>query len=80
MELIGEPYRAAYGAAWNVNEGLIYFWATLWFGYISKDWFPFISIGYVLTILSTIASFWMPESPCWLVNRKMYEEADKVFA
>lgn len=79
VELIGEPYRPTYGSLWNANEGLVYLWATIWFGAISKDWFPFISIGYVINILSCITTYYWPESPAWLVNRKEYEEADKVW-
>ena len=40
---------------------------------------PFILIGYVICILVAITTFFLPESPCWLVNRKMYDEADKVW-
>jgi hypothetical protein len=31
MELIGAPYRTLYGSIWNVNEGLVYLWATIYF-------------------------------------------------
>ena len=75
-EMIGEPYRPLYGSLWTANEGLVYLWATLWFAVISTHWLPFILIGYVILILSTIATYWWPESPCWLVNRRLYDEAD----
>lgn len=80
MELMHEPDRAFYGAVWNVNEGLIYFWATLYFGYVAKTWFPFVSIGYLLAIISTVGVFFYPESPCYLIKKQMYEEAEKSFA
>jgi MFS family permease len=79
MELMYEPNRSFYGTVWNVNEGLIYFWATLYFWLIAKDWLPFISIGYALSIISTVGVFFYPESPCYLIKKEMYGEAEKSF-
>lgn len=75
MELLHEPNRAFYGSVWNVNEGLVYFWATLYFGFIARAWFPIVSIGYTLAVISTIGVFFYPESPCYLIKKKMYKEA-----
>jgi len=79
MELMYEPDRSFYGTVWNVNEGLIYLWATIYFGLIAKAWFPFVSIGYMLSVISTIGVFFYPESPCYLVKKGLYAEASKSF-
>ena len=31
VELVGAPYRTIYGTIWNINEGLIYLLATIYF-------------------------------------------------
>lgn len=67
-ELLGKPYRPIFGSIWNVNEGCIYLWCTIYFGWVSKDWFPFFAVGWAIVFLTTIATYWLPESPCWLVN------------
>lgn len=78
-ELIGEPYRKFYGTIWQINEGTVALYATLWFAVISINWVPFISIGYGISIAVCITTYFLPESPCWLVNRRLYDEADKVW-
>jgi len=79
MELMYEPSRWLYGTIWNINEGLIYLFATIYFGLVAKNWWPFVSIGYAYAIISTIGIFFYPESPCYLVKKGLYDEAQKIF-
>jgi MFS family permease len=69
MELIGAPYRTFYGSIWNVNEGLVYLWATIYFWQIDKHWFPLVAFGYSICILSNICLYFFPESPPYLIKR-----------
>jgi hypothetical protein len=75
MELIGAPYRTFYGTIWNVNEGLVYLWATIYFWQIDKHWFPLIAFGYSLCVLSNILVYFFPESPVYLINKGLFREA-----
>lgn len=80
MELMYSPYRTFYGTAWNVNEALVYFWATIYFAWVAKEWFPFIMIGYSLAWVATIGVYFYPESPYFLIQKERYDEAAEVFA
>lgn len=79
MELVGKPYRSAWGAAWMVNEDFVTVLSTIYFGLISKKWFPFLFLGYIVQWISMIGTYFLPESPVWLVSTQQYEEADIVF-
>jgi hypothetical protein len=75
MELIGEAHRNFYGTVWNVNEGLVYFWATIYFWQVDKHWFPLVSVGYSLAVIAVIGIYFFPESPLYLINKGLYDEA-----
>ena len=75
MELIGAPYRTLYGTIWNVNEGLVYLWSTIYFWQIDKHWFPLVAFGYFLAFISTVFIYFFPESPVYLINKGLYSEA-----
>jgi len=72
MELIGVKYQTFYGTVWNVNEGAIYLWATIYFGFIAKTWFPFVMIGYTLACIATVCVYFFPESPPWCIEMKYF--------
>jgi hypothetical protein len=67
MELIDHESRTYYGTLWNVNEGLVYLWGTIYFSFISKWWFPFVAFGFMLTVISTVGVYFFPESPPYLL-------------
>ena len=77
MELIGAPYRTFYGTLWNVNEGLIFLWATIYYWRIDKNWFPLVAFGYSLAVIATIFIYFLPESPVYLINKGLFGEAKK---
>lgn len=79
MELIGEKYRTFYGTIWNANEACIYLWATIYFGFIAKKWFPFVMIGYSLAVIATFGVYFYPESPPWAIQMKQFKVAKKSF-
>lgn len=59
---------------------MIYVAATLYFWQISKNWFPFVCVGFVWQIISCVMLFWMPESPSYLISAGRLEEAHQAFA
>ena len=77
MELIGAPHRDMYGTIWNVNEGLIYFWTTIYFWQVDKHWFPLVSFGYSLAVIAVIGIYFFPESPLYLINKGLYDQAQQ---
>ena len=67
MELVCINKRTYYGTLINLTDGVITMAGAIYFWKISKDWFLFVGIGYVMTIITTVMVFYLPESPSWLV-------------
>ena len=61
-------------------EGMIGLVAALYFSYISKNWFYLIFAGYIAQIIGVVGSFFIPESPLYLIKSGQIKEAQKVFA
>ena len=68
LELMPKNRQTLYGTIWNNFECILYPLATIYFWKISKDWFYFALIGYVFSLWSFIASFFLPESPRYLIS------------
>jgi len=70
-----ETSHSMVGAAWNISEGIIYIYLTIYYRLISRNWvYPQI-LGLVITAAPAIVlAKWMPESPKWLYQKGRYEE------
>ena len=60
-----------------VGDGIATLYVTFFLRYISNDVTTIIWIGLVLNIVACIMSFWIVESPIWLVSVGRNEEAIK---
>ena len=63
QELFPKSHQTYILVTMFVECALIYVACTLYFWIISKDWFSFVLIGYILCILTTLVTFLVPESP-----------------
>ena len=79
LELMGAPYKTMYGTIWGVNNALSYFWATLYFWFVSKDSFKLLAAGYAINVAAVIGIYYLPESPAFLVKSGRIKEATKAF-
>ena len=52
-----------------MTEASIYLLATIYFWKISKDWFYFALIGYVLNVCCAAGAWFLPESPRYLLSK-----------
>ena len=70
-----KKYQSILGSLWNVSEGLVVIYLTIYFRYISPNWYWVeifaISQG---TICLLILIFLIPESPKWLYDNKKYKK------
>lgn len=56
-------------------DGSTTIFISLYFRFISRNWIGFQVCGFVLTCLSTLGLFFVPESPKYLWSAKKYKEA-----
>ena len=66
-----------YGSLWNNCECLIYPLATIFFWKISTQWVYFCLIGYLLSFWALVSSFFLPESPRFLIDQQKLDDAEK---
>lgn len=77
-ELAPSKHREAMGTIWNVSEGMLLIWLTLFFWFVSKDWKWTVAFGGALAAVCTfLVVVWFPESPKWLYKEKRYKECQK---
>jgi len=79
QELVDNKHKSIYATLWNLSEGLIFVISTLYYWQINKHWFYILSFGYFLAGLSMVGSFFLPESPVFLINEGRLGEARKSF-
>lgn len=60
------------GTFYNMTDATVYMFATLYFWAGVKNWIYFALIGQVLAIFSAISSYFLPESPRYLLATKRY--------
>jgi len=75
QELVGNKHKSIYATLWNLSEGLIFVYSTIYYWKIDRHWFYILSFGYFLNVLSLVGSVFLPESPVFLVNDGRLEEA-----
>ena len=69
MEIAPERYGSYLGTGWNMSEGMVYIYLTIYFRWISKDWWYTIAFGLVLqTITIVFLIVYSRESPKWLYD------------
>ena len=62
-----EHWSAAFTSV-SVINGLQFLLASIYFSYASKDWFSLIYLCAAYSMLITIGSLFMPESPRYLIS------------
>lgn len=78
LELLPTEYQAAAGTALIVGNSSITILSCLYFYFISKYWLWFQVFGWSLNVLTVICVIFMPESPKYLLTKKLYEECRSV--
>ena len=77
VELFPKKHQSSVVSLLFTESSLIYIMCCLYFWKLGKDWFNFIAIGYALSIVTLILSFFIPESPRALFTLGRIEEGKK---
>ena len=62
------------GSFWGMSDSATYLLATLYFWKLSKDWYNFAMVGYMLNLFTAMAAFVLPESPRYLLEKGRLDE------
>ena len=57
MDLVPRNKRTYYGTLINVLDGFITLLGVVYFWFVSKDWFYFVGVGYILNLATTVTVF-----------------------
>ena len=79
LELIPKKQRTLVACIYTIIDSLVYMSITIYFWVISKHWFYIILVGYVLSIITAVLMWFLPESPVFLITLGRNEEVAKVF-
>jgi MFS family permease len=81
VEMVPRSHKILMGTTWNINEGIpylimtIFFWTTHY-----GSWIWMVGIGFCMEIWCLCTVFFMPESPSWLIEKEMIDEAEQAMA
>jgi hypothetical protein len=59
----------------QLNNGFVAVYTVIYYWFISSYWIPINVFGAVLTAVSAIGVYFIPESPKFYISRKKYDDA-----
>ena len=59
----------------QLNNGFVAVYTVLYYWLISKYWIPINVFGAVLTVISAVGVYFLPESPKFYISKGKYAEA-----
>ena len=80
IEMAPTKDRSWMCTVWDIHDGTMMIWVTIYYVYVSKNWRPTLywaSIVQSVTII--LISCFLPESPKWLYNQRDLAKSHKVF-
>lgn len=60
-----------------VENSTVYILGTIYFWQVSRNWFYFVLFGYIVSVTTCLMSFFVPESPRFLLAHGKLEETKK---
>ena len=63
------------GTILQLNNGFVAVYTVLYYWFISTNWLPINIFGAVLTAISAVGVYFLPESPKFYLSTKRYDEA-----
>lgn len=74
MELMPVSKQSVTSTVLNILQGFQNLLATVFYMYVTIDWFGFVAIGFVMTVYASVTLSFLPESPIYLLKRERYGE------
>jgi hypothetical protein len=63
------------GTVLQLNNGFVSIYTVIYYWFISNWWIPIQVFGGVLTAISMVGVYFLPESPKFLITMRRYDEA-----
>ncbi len=75
QEFLPKDKQTLVGTILQLNNGFVSIYTVIYYWFISNDWIPIQVFGGVLTAVSAIGVWFLPESPKYLLTVKRYDAA-----
>ena len=63
------------GTILQLNNGFVAIYTVIYYWFISTNWIPINIFGAVLTVVSAVGVYFLPESPKFFLSTRRYDEA-----
>ena len=63
------------GTILQLNNGFVAVYTVIYYWFISTNWIPINIFGAVLTVVSAVGVYFLPESPKFYLSTRRYDEA-----
>jgi len=63
------------GTILQLNNGFVAVYTVIYYWFISTNWIPINIFGAVLTLVSAVGVYFLPESPKFYLSTRRYDEA-----
>ena len=78
-EVIKTTHATVIGSFYNVFDGCTMIISSIYFKYISKEWIYLYEFFLGMCVISTLLTFFMPESPRYLISIGDFKRARQSF-
>ena len=75
QEYLPSNKQTLVGTILQLNNGFVAVYTVIYYWFISKYWIPINVFGGVLTAVSAVGVYFLPESPKFFVSQRRYDEA-----
>lgn len=58
-----------------MNNGFVAIYTVIYYWFISTNWIPINIFGALLTVVSAVGVYFLPESPKFYLSKRRYDEA-----
>lgn len=77
--MLPKQNQTACAVIFTIIDGISYLMVTIYFWQISKEWTWIVLVGYIFNVIGAILSWFLPESPSYLMSLDRYDELIAMF-